>query len=247
MRGFRKIMFISYRSLFIFTLNGMLLFLSLSADGQETRRVSVDQDRPLTHAIQQLAEQTKTLITFEELIFEYPDDLMDYENQRGEKKLIPKWGAFNFEYESGLPVREVLDAMLEKYQSEYPGNYRVVEGEAAFHVIPDTSRNSSGVYVARSSLLNGEVSLNSSISNAHELACDVVKQATAGSGENVACISDLAKLSRITLENFSTDHREARDVLVDILKQSGGKRSWLILRSITTGDYAISFIGQQNQ
>jgi hypothetical protein len=133
---------------------------------------------PLSYAAKALAEQTNSVITFEEMIFEYPADFQEF-NDQGFPVRIPRYGAFDFEYSSGTPVPDILEALLEKYSEDYPGHYKILEdeiGSSYFHIIPDASKNEVGEYVARESLLDEILTLNMTNVTGSEIVCEVLKQ-----------------------------------------------------------------------
>ncbi len=219
----------------------------IPAQGQElTNKVAVNDDRPLYHALQQVAEQTKTLITFEEMIFEHSDDLDQATPRRGEVVLIARYGEFDFEYEAGMPVKEVLESMLVKYHSEYPGNYKVLGENDVFHIVPESSKDPSGNFVTRRSLLDSIVTLRLSNATGQDIVCEIVRQVAVDNEVSLGCLTGFgpSPLDAATFEDYTATGAVARDLLVDILNKSGNNLSWVLLRSINTNSSTITFLRQ---
>jgi hypothetical protein len=225
----------------------LFTFWLIPVQGQGlTNTVAVNDDRPLYHAVNQVAEQTKTFITFEEMTFEHPDDLIQAPPWRGQVHFVARYGEFDFEYEAGTPVKEVLEAMLVKYHSEYPGTYKVIGERNAFHIVPGSSRDSSGNFVPRKSLLDSKVTLNVASGTGLDIVCEIVRQAAVENGVELGCSTGFgpSPLASATFKNYNATGVVARDLLVDILTKSGNDLSWVLLRSLNTNSSYISFLRQ---
>jgi hypothetical protein len=133
--------------------------------------------------------------------------------------------------------------MLDKYETEYPGNYRVIGAEGFFHIVPESSRDMNGAIVKRSSILDQKLTLQMTKASGRDIVCEVIRRISR-EDRNVSCLTDFVRLDSVSFENYSLEDASARDHLVKVITESGMHMSWFILRS-TSGYYGVSFYIQQ--
>lgn len=196
--------------------------------------------------MQKLSENTKSFITFEEVLFENSEDLVEAPPWRGQTYYIAKFGEFTFEYLADQKTEDVLQALLQKYQNEYPGGYRLLSQENVFHIIPDSSRNLAGEIVQRRSLLDTPVTLELTNVTGRDLVCEVIKQVAEKTGEQIFCVTDFVRLKTHEFDEYGVNGSVARDVLVDVIEKSGNDASWFLWRDINAKHYIMTFIGQSH-
>jgi hypothetical protein len=133
--------------------------------------------------------------------------------------------------------------MLDKYETEYPGNYRLIGADGFFHIVPKSSRDVNGEVVERSSILDQKLTLQMSQVSGRDIVCEVLRRISREDRE-VSCLTDFVRLDSVSFENYFLEDASARDHLVKVITESGIRMSWFAFRS-TSGHYGISFYIQQ--
>src|SRR5690606_24095190 len=150
----------------------LLPLLSLSAQGHGAElTVSEDDPRALATISQHIAQHTRSVITYEELAFEYQGDLQLYPD-KNPAHALPQHKRFTFSYDPTVDVEETLEALIASYNAQSSGSYKLVEADGVFHILPDTSKDESGTLTQRASILDLPVSVQLSDETGGEVACE---------------------------------------------------------------------------
>ncbi|MDY6981968.1 MAG: hypothetical protein SV422_02675 [Pseudomonadota bacterium] len=194
-------------------------------------------------------------ITFEEMEFEHPDDFQTTESRSG-PAIVTKFGEFNFEYDPARPVSAIVDSLLDDYHQRFPGKYRVVEetleiderSSTIFHIVPGASKDISGAYVPRHSLLDVPVSVHfDHPAHVDTILCAVLEQASKLQDTPLLCLTDFAHFFLgLVLYEYHAENVPARTLLLRLLNETGHHLSWNVNRASTKRDYAVVFYSAAN-
>lgn len=130
--------------------------------------VSVNDPRPLKEALAVVEQHYRVAVTFEEAPIQAADEIDDVTRSVSRspdpapRVLVARGGPFEFAWsDTATPVAEVLTALVERYNDGgYAGRYAVLEdGRGGLHVVPVSSRASSGGWVPRPSMLSVPVTM----------------------------------------------------------------------------------------
>ena len=133
--------------------------------------ISVKGYRPLLEVVKALEQRYHVAITYEDPPYLDPSELVDVTDlifrgghpSNGVRAFLPRGGPFSFEY-SVTPaagsdqLKDVLTALLRTYRSTpYPHNFRLLETDGIYNIVPVGRRNKSGTEEAYEAILSSDV------------------------------------------------------------------------------------------
>ena len=224
---------------------GLLVAFDVTSNGtpqsDRTLTVSTEGPRPLADAIETLENRYRWVLTYEDPPYVYASDVEDVtlavqRTYHPEKRvLVPRGGPFNFEYAlaSGAAEPEesvVLANLLEAYRfSGYPGEFRLLRTGSVFHVVPSESRNSFGLFEARSSLLDANISIEHQERTADEMLKAITNTVSASGSATVLPGTWPLNLFLSIRRYEGAKNESARTVLLRTLEATHSKWSWRLL------------------
>jgi hypothetical protein len=210
--------------------------------GDQTATISVNNPRPLAEVLEELGKRYGWVVTYEDPSYLYASDVEDVtlsvrRDGRAEPRvLVPRGGSFNFQYpvlaaSGGTPdERAVLAKLIADYNlSGHPGLFGLIRSGTAFHVVPLQTRNASGHFVPRGSLLDRNIS----IANVERSALDMLRAITdAVSNPEVArVVVGTVPLNSMILTRVQggAAGENARTVLLRTLEMVSPQLTWSLL------------------
>ena len=209
--------------------------------------------RPLSEAVATLEERYGWVITYEDPPFEHESETEDVtarvrrDGNLTKKVIVPKGAPFTFLYDLAPdgktpadPPMAVLTRLLNDYAlSGNPGEFKVIESDGAFHVIPAKVRSAAGDLVACRSVLETRISLPEESRSVDEMVQAVFRAITAASGARIfsGLTGNLYLQTRV--RDGAKDQR-ARDVLTRALAATGRRVSWRLRYQPGTQHYGFS-------
>jgi hypothetical protein len=222
---------------------GLILACDVSSNAapqnNQTFTINVYDPRPLASAIQALESRFGWIITYEDPPYVYSGDFedvtkvvrKDYDPTKP-KVLVPRWGAFNFEYTIPAAVREpdelaLLQRLLDEYHhSGNPGVFRLVRTGSIFHFVPSESKNSLGVFEVRRSILDANISILDGERRALDMLKAITDAVSQPGGPRVGVGTvPLNLLMQVRIQGGATNEI-GRTVLLRTLEATNRKLSW---------------------
>lgn len=202
------------------------LIMPIVCSGQGLNaEIHVDDVRPLPYAIKALQKNLHIKVTFEEVKLEYEGDFKDYDGIKG-----AIGGPLNFSYRATDEPVDILQALLEEYESKYPGSYQLIEGDNYFHVVPKSSRNANGVFVARESILDTPLSINMKNVSSDDVLTEITTQLTEKIGFHIDAGTMIRNFRAHQYESYELIDKPARVHLEKVFNEVGGDFSWMLFR-----------------
>jgi hypothetical protein len=202
--------------------------------------VSAFSQRPLPDVIRELEERHGWIITYEDPIYESPNDVEEVtvvrgDGVRGPAIIAPRARFFEFDYRSLDPTRprELLSSMLSQYHAANDHAFRLVQQGDLFHIIPTSSPDAKGIPTERRSRLDVRVSIEPAWRSVHETLVLILDQVSVSTGESVSLGTSGGLFDR-TMVQTGAVNEPARDVLVRTLAATGVKLSWTLLCTART-------------
>jgi len=206
--------------------------------------VSEDDPRALATISQHIAQHTRSVITYEELAFEYEGDLQLYPD-KNPAHALPQHQRFTFSYDPTVDVEETLEALIASYNAQSSGSYKLVEADGVFHILPDTSKDESGTLTQRASILDLPVSVQLSDETGGEVACEVLRQLKESWDVEAVCLTGIKGevFGELVYDEYALE-APAREHITRIRQDLSKPLSWHITRSFD-GRYGVNFFIQQ--
>ena len=209
---------------------GSLAFLPSSAAvaAQNSEELLVNDPRPLAEAIQQFEQRCHCVVTYEDIKWQQ-DQVEDISASvrrapNAPRAQVPKGGSFLFilsrQLASATPAQigSSLRELLAAYEtSNHFGNFRLVEGNRAFHVLPSPR----AVLDSRVTVAQGDQSLAQAIKA-------ILESVTKSTGEAVVLATGPLNLLKIIVP-IQAQNERAGDVLIRVLFATGRELSWQLL------------------
>lgn len=224
----------------------LLLLLALTAQSQQTRfTLSEDDPRALATISQYIAQHTHSLITYEELGYEHRNDLAFYPDENPSHPL-PRHLRFTFTYDATDDVRTILQNLIENHDEQASGSYKVIEEQGVFHILPDASKDESGAFMQRASILDLPVSVRLEQATGREVACEVLRQLQERWQVETSCLTGYKGqvFGDLFYDEYEVEELPAREHLTRLRLDSSKRLSWHILRG-ADGRYGVNFFIQQ--
>ena len=199
--------------------------------------IEVIDGRPLAKVVRELESRHEWQITYEDPIYEDPNQLEDVTAlaRRGTvppgapRLLVPRNRLFRFEYNNVATARpqEVLQALLKRYNSDsFVDAFRVIQQGSFYHVVPETSLNAKSTPVERRSRLDVQVTVDDRERTAYEMLRAVLKEVSAVIGSEIGLgLVPMNVLQSQTVRGGARNEN-ARDVLVRTLAATKVRMSW---------------------
>jgi len=220
---------------------------------QETEKVSlsVQDPRPVAKALEELEARYGWVITYEDPLYLHSsettdatalvrNDLGKYRNGAAPRVLIPAGGSLSITYDVMSDTKLPLDreAVIQKVLNAHQpmgsvGRFRLEQEKDGqmLHAIPTVTKNSSGVLLPQTAVLDTFISLSEGDRTSLqtlEAICDAVSQVT--QTKVVVGTVPLALFMR-QRDREGVLNQKARDVLVQTLERTRGSEnlSWQLL------------------
>jgi len=207
----------------------------------QTTTISVNSGRPLAEVIEILEKRYGWVITYEDPAYIYPADFEDVtmavrrDGRTEPRVLVPRGGLFNFQYPTAA-VSSIQDAstilakLIDDYnRSGHPGLFRVIRSGTVFHVVPVETRNASGQFVPRGSLLDVNISIVDHEATALDLLREIVNAVSRPGGARVVVGTVPLNAMIQTRVRSGAAGENARAVLSRTLEAIDPKLSWSLL------------------
>jgi hypothetical protein len=241
---------------------GLLLLIgvmrSASGNQDKERTIAVNSPRPIAKAIEKLEAISGCAITYEDPQYAYNADLADvtqevrrdlnkYAPGTAPKVLVPKSESLEISYDEGTASRSedriptLLQELLRNHSAKgNAGQFRIEVGDHIVHVIPTAIRSAKGVVESQNSILETVISLPSmdrSGVKALQLICAALSDAN-----GIRVILGAAPWTNLTRyqDRTGATSGRARDILVHLLRNSGGRLSWQLLYDPGRKMYALN-------
>lgn len=197
--------------------------------------ISVDGFRPLLEVVKVLEQRYHVAITYEDPSYLDPSELVDITDRlpgghppNGVRTFVPRGGPFSFEYfvtppSSSGQLKGVLTALLRSYQSTpYPHNFRLLETDGVYNIVPVGRRNKNGTEEAYEAILSSDVPFlqHGAPRSAYEALEDLAKAVQRSRGVMVLVGGPPNILLRTNVPDPPA-HGVARAELLRILRSTG--------------------------
>ena len=216
-------------------------FTAVSA-GQEGRPVSVavNDPRPLASAIQEIERQLGLVITYEEVPWVYPPDVVDVtasvrrDGNSSQRVVIPRGGPFvcsgSLSGETSESQAALLEGVLEQYHAQgYPGRFSLKRTGDRFHVVVSQRRDAKGVFEIVRPMLDVPVTIPTRDRTVATMIQAIVQQVRDNTGGKVYLgLLPMNVLARARVAD-GAEGESARAVLARTLAAVPRKTSWQLL------------------
>jgi hypothetical protein len=229
------------------TVQGQTNRLEINADRLD---IFVDGPRPVAEAVGLLARQFPYVVTYEDPIFEYSDDLRDVKRDaRGEaasesvpRILVPKGSRFSIDYPLSSktgepPITTLLQSVLNASDSSGSGaRFRIEQGENVFHIVPTSVRNAVGTWTAVKSILDAPITIRRQESSGSQMLSAICAAVTNATGVRVGIGDAPLNVTMNYRGVLESNGERARDVLIRTLHSIDERFSWLLLYGPSSND-----------
>ena len=213
---------------------------STSKPSNQAAAVSAVSQRPLPDVVRELEDRYGWVITYEDPIYESPNDVEKVTVVRpdgGLSKTIiaPRQRFFEFDYrhlDLARP-RELLSSMLREYEAAHHHAFRLVQQGDLFHILPAKSSDKRGIPTERRSRLDARVSIEPARRSVYETLMLVLERVSVSTGDTVGVGTPGRLLDQTIVQSGAVDE-PARDVLVRTLAATNVKLSWTLLCTAQT-------------
>lgn len=230
------------------------------ASAQNNTMTITNQSRPVMRALLQLSKQYGYVITYEEPILIYTDDLRDVTTQRhisrysARKILIPHGGSLQLQLPAGSKIGEqgmddLLQQLVEAWADSNQGgaHFAVEEDGATFHIVPTEVRDSDGNWQAVESILKKPISLPSQPRDKYQTFDAICRAISISAGPKVNCLPDGGLIVgpwQTAQYTVGANDEPAESVLTRAIAQIMGRSSWYLLYDPTTRSYFLNILRQ---
>lgn len=223
-------------------------------------KISVEDPRPVAKAITMLESQFGWVITYEDPRYVNANDISDvtelvrkdlpkFKPGKAPKVLIPKGGAFAFEYDGSSDSKERSDPKLivQKLLTAHDtsgnaGRFRLESGDQITHVLPAAIKDISGRVVPQTSLLDVAISIPAKERNGLQMLEALCAEVV--SPFNCALWSERLPYGLLLRhkENQGVESAKARDFLIQLLERAGNgtRLSWQLFYDPGLRMYALN-------
>jgi hypothetical protein len=212
----------------------MLACGSIISSQDRTATLSINDPRPLAAALQDLEARYGWVVTYEDPIFQHPDELQDvttsvrkdYDTTKPHV-IVPRGGPFTFAWPLSSTPPAILENLLRAYRaSGHPGVFRLANTGATFHVIPVRSRRADGVDQELPAVLDALISVPPGSRTAHELLLAIAERVSRATDVPVGLGSYPLNWALQTRVEGGVSNEPARTALVRVLDSPRLKFSW---------------------
>lgn len=229
----------------------LILLLALCACGAHAEEIDiiVDGVRPVSQAIDAVAERLGYVVTYEDPRYVYAGDLRDVtaevNKSGGRGKIFWPMSSTLEVRRLSLPAQpdptaasEVIRRILDVYaQGTVGGRFKVVSAGNMLHVVPDQVRDQSGAWIEQASILDTRINI-APAPRSVDAMIDAICAALQAAGTPVVLYDDGG--SRLMYDGPSIDPVQsardelAREVLIRTLARRGPNIGWKLSYFNTT-------------
>lgn len=195
---------------------------------QQKRRMEFEivSPCPLAEVALLLEERFGCMVTYEDVPYCHPDDMIRDEVGR----IIPRGGRILVQYQLDDSLREIINRVLEVHiRSGYPGVFALEECAGGYHIVPRSFRNAYGVMEERLPLLNTKISLPSETRSGVQLVEDIMLALSVARRESIGMgmLPINAFIQHVSMGKVLKG--KAIDLLVDLFREMKLRLSWQFL------------------
>ena len=222
----------------------VLIALNTATFSQERALVRISvrhQPRPVAAAVLQTEQHFGYVVTYEDVTYMHPDDIVDVTEQvrrdsRLDKRvLVMRSGTIELDVtphpgRTDAQVGEVLNEIIARSRAAgNTGDYRAERVDGGYHVVPIAARGKSGAMEAYQSLLATPISMPARDESALEMISRLVETIAAASGRKLG--PGMIPVNRFhqTRVRVEARNERARDVLWRALQSIDRQLSWQLL------------------
>jgi hypothetical protein len=198
--------------------------------------------RPLAGAIKEFTRRCQCPVTYEDVKWERDQVVVSPSGRRadGSPMLVPRAIPFRFTVSRNLAqmnsteIAQSLGSLLNEFgYSQNPGQFKVVRGQTALHVLP-----------VRSSILEKAVNVTANDVQAGVAVEKVIDELLRVSGEKVGVWNEPGNVMRKAIR-VTASNEPAYQVLSRILTAVDGRLSWLLFYDVNINRYSIEIYRPQ--
>lgn len=218
----------------------------------EKTKLSLQSGRPLADEVRALEGACGCVITYEDPFYVHPGEIDDvtesvrrdldkYKPGEAPRVLVPKGGAFDFEYDSQLllndPERVVRDLVAAYASKLNAGTFRVQRNGRIIHVIPTAFKNLRGALTTQPVVLDAIISPPSLTRSSYQILREICSEVSRVTGTRV--VVGGVPLNRLASyqEPIESKPQKARNLLE---KMFGSGLSWQLFYGPGTKMYVLN-------
>jgi hypothetical protein len=199
--------------------------------------------RPLAGAIKEFTRRCQCSVTYEDVKWERDQVVVSPSGRRadGSPMLVPRAIPFRFTVSRNLAqmnsteIAQSLGSLLNEFgYSQNPGQFKVVRGQTALHVLP-----------VRSSILEKAVNVTANDVQAAVAVEMVIDELLRVSGEKVGVWNEPWNLMIRRQVRVTASNEPAYQVLSRILTAVDGRLSWLLFYDVNINRYSLEIYRPQ--
>lgn len=217
--------------------------------GQANRTIAVNDPRPLSEAIVQLAQDLRQPITYEDpAIYAHPGDYVDksaqYRGRATRPVLLPRGGPLQFTFNSSelsgtrAQTTALVKRLIQTFNKSYPdgAQFELRDTGRVYHVVPVVVRQKTGAIVPHESPLDQPITVVAQDTDAMSAIDAILAAVKAQRGSNILVGSVPTGLLRVKV-SLASDNESARTLLLRVLQTASPTLSWRLLCGTEPGCY----------
>jgi hypothetical protein len=222
--------------------------------------LAVDDPRPVASAVLELMQRHPVVITYEDAVYAYTDDIKDVTEEvrnpasprsdSGYRVLVPVGGPLHVSYDVSSQTNKPADlaavlSSITQSKNSMPtgGRFRIVQAGDVFHVIASQERDAGGRWIDHASPLDLPITLTTEKVSGSQAIEAILKEVASRTGVEFTVIT---MGGRNLMSQFNgavqAQNEVARDVLLRTLQSMNHRLSWLMYYDVSMKRYFFNVV-----